>query len=285
MSDDPAGVRDRPDHLPPPELTPHIAGGFSSTSRRYDDTVDANAMGARRLVASLPKETLPRALDVGCGTGFASVELVAHRGTRQVLGADPSEGMLEQYAAKLGAMPGVTVATRHATVEQMAVAPGSVDVAVSTMAFHWFPDRHAAASAMADAVRPGGLVAALAPARGSDQEFFDLAAAIDPPAPAEWALAARRFLVDPGEFEDAFRATPVDILDLWVERRHRRASPEAFLERMRTVATHVFLRTPGHPEQELEDAWDRTAEAIRRAAGPHGFEWTFNKVFVVARRR
>jgi hypothetical protein len=85
--------------------------------------------------------------------------------------------------------------------------------------------------------------------------------------------------------ESAFAATPVDLLDVWVEERLRRAPPEAFLERMRTVATHVFLKTPGYPEEQLQAAWDATEAEIRRASGPKGFEWVFNKVYVIGRRR
>ena len=265
--------------------TAHVAGGFSGTSRRYDETVVPNAMGARRLVASLPREDLPRALDVGCGTGFATTELVERRGTRSVIGVDPAAGMLDEFRAKMAAHPDVEIDLRQATFADMDVPPGSIDVAISTMAFHWFDDRRAAAAAMVDAVRPGGLVAALAPARGADEEFFAAVERLDPPAPPEWMAARTRFIVDPEEMDAAFRATDVDLLDVWVEERRRRATPDAFLERMRTVATHVFLRTPGYPEEELEDAWRRTEIEIRRMSGSRGFEWAFNKVYVVGRRR
>lgn len=269
----------------PAAATPHVARGFSATSGRYDATVAPNAMGAHRLVASIPDEPLARALDVGCGTGFASLELVEHRGTTSVTGVDPSAGMLDAFRAKLASHPEVAVELREATYDEMAIPPASVDVAISTMAFHWFPDRFAAAAAMVDAVRPGGIVAALAPAWGSDREFVEAAERIDPPAPPEWFAAFTRFLVDPAEMESAFAATPVDLLDVWVEERLRRAPPEAFLERMRTVATHVFLKTPGYPEEQLQAAWDATEAEIRRASGPKGFEWVFNKVYVIGRRR
>ena len=269
----------------PAAATPHVARGFSAASGRYDATVAPNAMGAHRLVASLPDGPLPRALDLGCGTGFASLELVEQRGTTSVIGVDPSAGMLDAFRAKLASHPGVDVDLREATYDEMGVAPGSVDVAISTMAFHWFTDRFAAAAAMSDAVRPGGLIAALAPAWGSDVEFVEAARRIDPPAPPEWFEAFTRFLVDPAEMEAAFAAAPVDLLDVWVEERLRRAPPEAFLERMRTVATHVFLKTPGYAEADLQAAWDATEAEIRRTAGPKGFEWTFNKVYVIARRR
>lgn len=272
----------RREDLPAGETT-HVAAGFSTTSERYDETVLPNAMGARRLVASLPDEVLPRALDVGCGTGFASLELVERRGTTEVIGVDPSAGMLDAFRAKLASHPEVSIELREATAEDMDVPPASVDIAISTMAFHWFEDPFPAAAGMVRAVRPGGLVAALAPAWGADREFFVAVERIDPPAPREWLLAETRFLIDPDQLEAAFRATGVDVLDVWIEERQRSASPDQFLERMRTVATHVFLRTPGYEEAELEDAWRRTEAEIRAMSGPRGFEWVFKKVFLVAR--
>ena len=59
------------------------------------------SVGARRLVMSLPDAGYERALDVGCGTGFSSLAMVERFGCRELVGVDPAQGMLDQFAEKI----------------------------------------------------------------------------------------------------------------------------------------------------------------------------------------
>lgn len=271
---------------PPAELTPHTAWGFSTSSADYDRAVAANHLGARRLVSSLPAIPYERVLDVGCGTGLASMEVLARfPSVRSVVGVDPAEGMLTELHEKLAARPALDVELLNVPAEEMQLAPGSFDLAVSTMVFHWLPNRLAVAKSMAAALRPGGVFAALAPSAGADREYFEIVRELDPPAPKEWLDAERRYIVDPRDFERVVEDAGLEITDTWVEERVRRVTPDEFLDRMKAVATHVFLRTPGYDPSELEDAWERTADGIRaRAEALGAFEYHFNKAFVIARR-
>jgi ubiquinone/menaquinone biosynthesis C-methylase UbiE len=271
---------------PPAELTPHTARGFSTTSPDYDRSVAANLRGARRLVASLPDDEYRRVLDVGCGTGLATMEVLARFPTvSEVVGVDPSDGMLAELREKLASKSGLEIELQNVPAEEMRLEPETFDLAISTMAFHWLPDRRAVATAMAKALKPGGVFAALAPSAGADREFFQIVSELDPPAPVEWLDAERLYIVDPAEFEQVIEGSGLEIEDMWVEERVRRVSPEEFLARMRAVATHVFLRTPGYDQEMLEDAWERTAAGIAsRAAAAGAFRYHFNKVFVIARR-
>ncbi len=271
---------------PPAELTPHTAWGFSTTSADYDRSVTANQRGAHRLVASLPTEAYERILDVGCGTGLATTEVLGRfPGVRKVIGVDPAEGMLAELRDKLATRDDLEVELQNVPAEEMRLEPAGVDLAISTMAFHWLPDRRAVATSMAAALRPGGVFAVLAPSAGADLEFFQLVRELDPPAPSEWLDAERRYILDPAELERVVEDVGLEIEDMWVEERVRRVTPDEFIDRMKAVATHVFLRTPGYEPAVLEDAWSRTEDGIRaRAADRGAFEYRFNKVFVVARR-
>lgn len=271
---------------PPAELTRHTARGFSTTSADYDRAVSANYLGAHRLIASLPTDPYERVLDVGCGTGLALIEVLERfPSVRSAVGVDPSEGMLAELREKLGARTDLDVELQNVPAEEMRLEPESFDLAISTMVFHWLPDRLAVAKSMAAALRPGGVFAALAPSAGADREFFEIVRELDPPAPKEWLDAERRYIVDPRDFERVVEDAGLDITDMWVEERVRRVTPDEFLDRMKAVATHVFLRTPGHAPKVLEEAWARTADGIRARAEAQGaFEYRFNKAFVVARR-
>ena len=83
------------------------------------------------------------------------------------------------------------------------------------------------------------------------------------------------------EMEAYLEAAGLEALDVWMERRIRCTPVEAFLERMRVVAGHLH---DDLPPAELADMQRRVAEATRAAAGPRGFEYTFTKLFAVARR-
>jgi SAM-dependent methyltransferase len=92
-----------------------------------------------------------RAVDLGCGTGQASVALAAH--FEEVIGVDPSA---EQIAR---AEPHPRVRYRVAPAETTGLPDASADLVVAAQALHWFdPERlHPELSRIA---RPGAVFAA-----------------------------------------------------------------------------------------------------------------------------
>ena len=86
-----------------------VASGFSETASDYDGAVRFNIEGAQRLVMAIPSGNYDDVLDVGCGTGWATQALIDRFSPARVTGVDPSEGMLEQFEAKLGAIDGIDV--------------------------------------------------------------------------------------------------------------------------------------------------------------------------------
>ena len=157
-----------------------VASGFSETASDYDGAVRFNIEGAQRLVMAIPPGDYNDVLDVGCGTGWATQALIDRFSPARVTGVDPSEGMLEQFEAKLGAIDGIDVALVQAGVEDMPVAEASFDLAICSMAYHWFPRRWDAAKAIAQALKPGGVVAILCSGKGGEKAYRDLAAVPDP---------------------------------------------------------------------------------------------------------
>ena len=257
-----------------------VAKGFTRTAADYDEAVRFNIAGARRLVRSLPPGLYDEILDVGCGTGFASLEMVDNLGTRRIDGVDPAAGMLEQFRAKLAERPGVEVVLHEADVETMPVPDDAFDAVICSMAFHWFPRKQAAMDAMARALRPGGVIGILCSGRGGENEFRAVLAGLEPPA-QHWLGAFDVVQRDIPEMEEYLAGAGLEALDVWMERRIRRVPPERFLERMRVVAGHLHKDLA--PE-ELEDLNARVSAGLAKACGPHGFEYTFTKLFAVARK-
>ncbi len=264
-----------------PPATRAAAESFEASAPEYDDVLARNREGARRLVAALPDRDYDEVLDVGCGTGFASEAMLARFRVRRLVALDPSPAMLARLREKLAGMRGVDVRLHEAGVHDMPVAPASFDAVISTMAFHWFPEKPRSMAAMAAALRPGGTLGLLTAGRGSDRELQEIMRGLDPPVPAEWSQVFDLIHRDEREIEDLVVAAGLEPVDVWSERRRRRVPAERFLARIAASSAHVSADLD--PEAVARD-WERLSEAVRAAEGPDGFETTFVKTFAVARR-
>ena len=96
-----------------------------------------------------------RALDVGCGPGSLTTELVARLGARSVAAVDPSESFV---AAARARHPGVDV--RRASAEALPFSDREFDAALAQLVVHFMTDPVAGLREMARVTRGGRTVAA-----------------------------------------------------------------------------------------------------------------------------
>lgn len=258
-----------------------VAANFDRTAVDYDEVVRHNIHGAHRLVDSIPDGEYRDLLDVGCGTGHASLAMVERFGIEHVSGVDPAAGMLSVFREKLGEHGGLDVTLHESDVMSMPVPDEGFDVAISTMAFHWFPEKRAAIAAIAAKLRPGGILAILCSGRRGEEEFKRVLSQVEPPVPAAWIGTFDLVQRDEREMESYLRSAGLEPVDVWMETRVRRTSVFAYLERMRVVAGHL---NAGMDPDVLEDIQQRVFQATEAASGPNGFEYTFSKLFAIARK-
>jgi SAM-dependent methyltransferase len=132
-----------------------------------------------------------RAIDVGCGPGALTTELVARLGADAVAAVDPSESFV---AAAKRRHPGVDV--RRAPAEAIPFADGEFDTALAQLVVHFMSDPVAGLREMARVTRRDGVVAACvwdhAGGRGPLSPFWTAARRLDPTAPDESRLAGAR---------------------------------------------------------------------------------------------
>jgi ubiquinone/menaquinone biosynthesis C-methylase UbiE len=125
-----------------------------------------------------------RVVDVGCGPGALTRELVARVGSGSVSAADPSEPFVAAIEQRY---PGVDV--RRAPAEQLPFADGEFDAALAQLVVHFMKDPVAGLTEMARVVRPGGAVAASVWDFGGGNAplslFWRVASELDPDAPGE----------------------------------------------------------------------------------------------------
>src|SRR4051812_42536998 len=131
------------------------------------------------------------ALDVGCGPGALTRELVDRLGPGAVSAVDPSESFV---AAATERLPGVSV--QRAAAEHLPFADGRFDVVLAQLVVHFMADPVAGLREMRRVTRPGGTVAACvwdhAGGRGPLSFFWAVLADVDPEARDESQLAGAR---------------------------------------------------------------------------------------------
>ncbi|HQY34198.1 MAG TPA: class I SAM-dependent methyltransferase [Actinotalea sp.] len=149
------------------------------------------------------------ALDVGCGPGPLTAELVARLGVRCVIAIDPSSHFVEAVRARL---PGVDA--RVGVAEQLPLADGSVDVTMAQLVVHFLSDPAEGVAEMRRVTRPGGVVAANVWDHASDRggpltAFYRAVADVDPSAGPEVGYAG----VEDALLVDVFRAAGLGVVD------------------------------------------------------------------------
>jgi SAM-dependent methyltransferase len=176
---------------------------FRTPAEAYDRHIGRyGAELGRALIAAAGVEPGQRALDVGCGPGALTGELVALLGADRIAAADPSEPFA---AACRERHPGVRVEV--APAEALPFEDAVFDVALSQLVVNFMADPLAGVREMRRVTRPGGTVAAAVWDYAGEmtllRRFWDTAAALDPAAE------------DLDEGRSMPYCTPDDLAGLW----------------------------------------------------------------------
>jgi len=143
-------------------------GRFSEPlAPRFAELVDAAEVGDGRV------------LDVGCGPGVLTAELVARFGADRVDAIDPTPGFV---AAARERLPGVDV--REGPAEQLPWPDGAYAAAYAQLVVHFMKEPVRGLAEMARVTRPGGIVAACVwdhgAGRGPLSPFWSAVDVLDP---------------------------------------------------------------------------------------------------------
>jgi ubiquinone/menaquinone biosynthesis C-methylase UbiE len=110
----------------------------------------------RKLLGARPGP-FPRAIEIGAGTGYFSLNLLQAGVVRDAVCTDISPGMLralEQNAARLG----LNVETRACDAEDLPFGDASFDLVLGHAVLHHLPDLRRAFAEFRRVLRPGGVV-------------------------------------------------------------------------------------------------------------------------------
>lgn len=155
---------------------------------------------ARRTVAALRPRPGQRALDVGCGSGALTAELVGLLGAPAVAAVDPAP---EPVAAVARRFPDVDA--RVAAAEFLPHDDESFDLSVAQLVVHFMADPVAGLREVRRVTRPGGRIAAGVWGFGGERSplttFWTAVRSLDPAARGEPGRAGR----GQGELAGLFR--------------------------------------------------------------------------------
>jgi len=205
-----------------------------------------------------------RALDVGCGTGALTGELVTRLGLDSVAAADPSASFV---AATRERYPGVDV--RQAGAGSLPYDDGTFDVTLAQLVVHFMADPVAGIGDMRRVTRPGGVVAASvwdhAGRQGPLRLFWDAARALDRGVDDESQLPGTR----EGHLEELFATVGLrDIASRALTIRVTHATFDEWWEPF----TRGVGPAGGYLARVDQDLRDRIRDAARREVASEPFE-------------
>lgn len=159
---------------------------------RYETTAEGLLPASETAVEIAALGPGLRVLDIGCGTGNAT--LLAAQRAAEVIAVDPSPRLLEVARRRISAA-GLSVEFRQGSAAEIPLDDGSIDVALSVFAVIFAPDPAAAADEIARVLTPSGrLVMTAWTPDGAFAETNQATARIirdalhlpDPPPPFTW---------------------------------------------------------------------------------------------------
>jgi SAM-dependent methyltransferase len=165
---------------------------FDVDAAAYDRFMGRYSVPLAPLLADLASvDARQRVLDVGCGPGALTTELVARVGPGSVSAVDPSASFVTTARER---HPGVDV--QRAAAEQLPFADGMFDAALAQLVVHFMADPVAGLREMGRVTRGGGVVAACvwdhAGGGGPLSVFWEAAHALDADVADESRLAGAR---------------------------------------------------------------------------------------------
>ncbi len=108
-----------------------------------------------KALGEVPSVRFGRALEIGAGTGYFTLNLLRAGAIEEAVATDVSSGMLDELARSARKL-GVSVETRRCEAEALPFADASFDLVFGHAVLHHLPDLDSAFKEFARVLRPGG---------------------------------------------------------------------------------------------------------------------------------
>jgi ubiquinone/menaquinone biosynthesis C-methylase UbiE len=220
---------------------------FDSAAPKYDILNGPSVTEtAKKLIEGLDPQEKPVVLDVGCGTGIATFELLkTTRGQGNFLGVDISQKMVDianRQAAKFGIK---NAQFTKGDGENLELKESSFDLVISNQALHWIKDQEKTLKCAYNALKPGGKIAVAFQGGPSFKELFEAYDRVKQ-SYQEFQLFDRPKSITLEDTEKIFLASGFHILDLFAIQRIVFLNPTIFFrnDNIQTAPWKIGLSTP-----------------------------------------
>ncbi len=267
----PASPTATPDHIKDVNTRYHDAA-----ADEYDAKwgIDFGATGQKQVRGKLEKalggldgERFPDALEIGCGTGYFSLNLLQMGTIERLTATDISPGMLRRLAATAESL-GLEVETVATEAEQLPFEDESFDLVFGHAVLHHIPDLERALAEFKRVLRPGGAIAFC----GEPSRYGDRLAAAPKRAGMLAAPAWRRLV----------GASPRVVAEMDLSHGHAlegevdvHAFAPADLRRLLSESGFERRRVGG--EELLANAWGWGLRTVESSAEPESVSWSWRR--------
>jgi ubiquinone/menaquinone biosynthesis C-methylase UbiE len=150
---------------------------YEKMARVYDDEILPiwSQRFGRMLLRNLEVPRKSMVLDVGCGTGYPSLDILKRMEEGRIIAIDPVGPLLDVARKKAGELAGKRIFFRtEPPVAKLAFADDVYDLVVSNLGLLLLDDPARAVREFARVTKPNGHVIVTLPIAGTYNEFFDI---------------------------------------------------------------------------------------------------------------
>jgi malonyl-CoA O-methyltransferase len=170
-----------------PPITSSIKDSFSKAAENYHQQAEVQLKVAEGIISSLRpwKNTLPEGpiLEVGCGTGFLTEQLIGEFPQKEMLITDAADGMLSFCRERLTENDLLTERIQFSTldVDTATIEENQYSLIVSNFAPQWFKDTALGLEKLSQMLKPGGLLLCAFPGNHSFEQWYKYCLALGLP--------------------------------------------------------------------------------------------------------
>ncbi len=130
-----------------------VAQAFSQAAQHYDAVAGLQRQAADHLINLCGSYLRGQVMDIGCGTGYLTRQVLQQGAVTQVLGVDVAEGMLNWCREHINDS---RCDWLQADAQALPLAANSLDLMVSSLAIQWCADEQALFSNISRVLRADG---------------------------------------------------------------------------------------------------------------------------------
>lgn len=259
-----------------------VETAYDVSAETYDDAMGSLMVSSTNLlIRNLQIPENPTVLDVGCGTGISTFELMKKvQGKGKFYGIDISPKMIYSAKARAKSLGYTNVEFRKGDAEQLDFPESGFDLIISNQAFHWFPDKEKALKEMFRVLKNGGQVALGFQGWLTFKEMFEAYDTVRNRHP-EYGMPERMGTITLEEAQELFDRAGFQRSRIYAIHRVDHRDPSDF--KAKRDATTSMWRVD-LPSEIIEKAQKEIIEEMAKMITEKGLKTTIYNIFAYAQK-